>query len=98
MEINIEFTWHPEKAKTNLRKHGISFDTGTLVFDDPHVVIIEDCEVDGEQRYHAIGFADGQLLLLVYIDRSDGEREILHIISTRRADAYEQGAYADQFT
>ena len=87
--MEIQFTWRPQKAKSNLQKHG---------FYDPHVAIIEDCEVDGEQRYRAIGFADGDLLLLVvYIDQSDKEKESLHIISARKTDAYEQSTYADQF-
>jgi uncharacterized DUF497 family protein len=60
--------------------------------------VVEDCESDGEQRYHAIGFSGRELLLLVvYVDRSDAEQEVIHIVSARKAEAYEQTAYADQF-
>lgn len=31
----MEWTWSPEKETANRRKHGISFATACLVFDDP---------------------------------------------------------------
>ena len=30
----MEFEWNPDKANINLRKHGISFQEATTVFDD----------------------------------------------------------------
>ena len=54
----IRFTWGPKKAKLNLKRHGVSFETGGQVFDDPFVLIVEDREDEnGEMRYHAIGRA-----------------------------------------
>ena len=37
------------------------------------------------------------LLLVVYVDRSNRENEIIRLITARKADAYEEGLYADQF-
>jgi len=37
------------------------------------------------------------LALVVYIDRSDDEEEIIHIVSARKADAFEESIYAAQF-
>jgi hypothetical protein len=92
------FTWRTEKAIRNLAKHGVSFEAAKEVFFDPNMLIIEDREVDGEIRYHAIGYSQSEVLLLVvHIDRSDEDREIIHIISARKADKYEQRTYADQF-
>ena len=42
------FEWNDAKARANLRKHGISFETATLAFDDPNLVMIKDRVVDGE--------------------------------------------------
>jgi hypothetical protein len=97
--MEIRFTWRPEKAKTNLRKHGVSFETAKQVFADPFRLILDDREDDaGELRLHAIGRADKQVLLLVvFIDRSEDEQEIIHIISARKAAAYEEEIYAQQF-
>jgi uncharacterized DUF497 family protein len=37
------------------------------------------------------------LLLVVFVDRSEPGVEIIHIISARKAVAYEQSTYEDQF-
>lgn len=107
--MDIEFTWLPEKAKRNVAKHNVSFETAKQVFLDPYVIVVDDCEDErGEMRYHAIGYADGSagasaaaraelLLLVVFADRSGDGQEIIHIISARKADNYEQRTYARQF-
>jgi len=48
-------------------------------------------------RYQAIGYAGSDLLLVVHVDRSEEDQEIIHIVSARKATAYEQAAYSDQF-
>ena len=97
--MGIEFTWRPEKAKRNLKKHGVSFETAKQVFSDPFRLILKDYEDDaGEFCLYAIGFAGGEVLLLaVFIDRSEDEQDIFHIISARKANAYEKEIYAQQF-
>ncbi len=96
----MQFSWDPAKARRNLAKHGISFKMATRVFADPQAVIIEDCEDQfGEMRYHAIGYAGTHLLLVVvFVDRADDDEEIIHIISARKAEEYENKTYARQFT
>ena len=63
------------------------------------LIVVEDCEVEGEIRYHALGHIDTglTLVLVVFVDRSDIDREVIRIISAREADQYEQRTYADQF-
>ncbi|HEY7389784.1 MAG TPA: BrnT family toxin [Bryobacteraceae bacterium] len=78
--MDIEFTWDGAKAKRNLKKHGVSFETAKQAFFDPHLIVVEDCEVDGEMRYHAIGYAGSDLLLVVHVDRSEEDLEIIHIV------------------
>ena len=49
--MGLKFTWSPAKAKRNLAKHRISFEVAKLVFADPHLVIIDDCDDEfGEMR------------------------------------------------
>jgi len=96
--MTTRFTWRKDKAALNLRDHRISFDVARNVFSDPHVLHVEDCEIDGETRHHAIGFANERLMaLVVYIDRSDDNEEIIHIVSARKAEAFEEKLYAAQF-
>jgi uncharacterized protein len=96
----MRFSWDRAKARSNLAKHGINFDVAKRVFNDPHLVILEDCDDEfGEMRYHAIGYAATHLLLLViFVDRGEHDEEIIHILSARKADDYEHKTYARQFT
>jgi uncharacterized DUF497 family protein len=96
----MRFSWNPEKANRNLRVHGVSFEMAAEVFLDPHHVVTENyfIEEEGEQRYQAIGKSgDLVLLLVVFVDRSGLAGEIIHVISARKATAYEKSVYKDQF-
>jgi uncharacterized DUF497 family protein len=33
--MSFGFEWDPDKAESNLRKHGVSFDEASTVFGDP---------------------------------------------------------------
>ena len=86
--METRFTWDPAKARKNLRVHGISFEAAQEVFNDPNHVAKENyfIEDQGEQRYGVIGLtANVVLLLVVFVDRSEGNVEIVRIISARKA-------------
>jgi uncharacterized DUF497 family protein len=91
----------PEGGGTHLKKHGISFETAAGIFFDPHHVADDNYyyDAEGEQRRQIIGMTEGLVLLLViFVDRSeDGEGEIIRIIYARKAEAYEESIYEDQF-
>jgi uncharacterized protein len=100
MNVTMRFAWDPEKAKANERDHLVSFETAIEVFDDPNQVVTENYFIadQGEQRYQIIGMTRGLVLLLViFVDRTDVNEEVIHIISARKAQAYEQSTYEDQF-
>jgi len=91
----MRFEWDKAKAEENERKHGVSFDVAMLVFDDFDCLRYEDADVDGEQRWHAIGVAPGALLLLVvHTYRDEKGEEIVRIISARDATRNERKLYA----
>ena len=71
--MRVRFEWDDKKSASNLRKHGIGFDTAELVFDDPWQVLILDHDVDGEERWQTIGRAEDVLLLLVVHTVEDEE-------------------------
>ena len=53
---------------------------------------------DGELRYQIIGMARKLVLLLVvFVDRSEPDVEVIHLISARKAVGYEESIYEDQF-
>jgi hypothetical protein len=94
--LDTRFTWEPAKARKNLLAHGISFETATEVFRDPNQVVVENyfIEDQGEQHQGVIGMALGLVLVLVvFVDRTEGEIETIHIISARKAEKYEAKIY-----
>jgi uncharacterized protein len=88
-----------EKDQANQKKHGIAFETAQEVFDDPNQVVFENYLFDdAEQRYQIIGMTRNLILLLaLFVERSEHRGEIVHLISARKANKYEQGVYQDQF-
>ena len=96
----MRFEWDSEKDRINQRKHrGIAFESAALVFDDPHVIFRKDRIVDGDERWHAIGAAEGAVLLVVHayrMENDNGEEESIRIISAREANQGERRVYFQQ--
>jgi hypothetical protein len=90
----MRFEWDESKDRSNQRKHGISFATALLVFDDPAHLSVQDREVDGEPRWQTLGGIGGVLIVLVaHTWRDDGADEVIRIISARKATARERRLY-----
>ena len=90
----LRFEWDAKKDETNLVKHGIDFHTAQLVFDDPGCVTFIERTKVGEPRWHAIGFAEGIILLLVvHTYRDEKSTEVIRIISARQATRHERKLY-----
>ncbi|MBD2778722.1 BrnT family toxin [Iningainema tapete] len=92
--MTIDFDWDNEKAKVNIRKHGVSFTDATTVFDDPLSITLDDTlHSQEEDRFLIIGYSQQQMLLVVaYTYRGNNIRIISARIATRRErKIYEQG-------
>jgi uncharacterized protein len=89
----VEFTWDERKNRANERKHGISFETAILVFDDPYQLTYQDREIEGEPRWQTIGMVSGVHMLLVahIVDEDEG---LIRILSARKATRRERSIYA----
>jgi uncharacterized DUF497 family protein len=90
----IRFEWDPDKARTNLAKHGVAFEDAQLVWDDPHHILRQDRHEDGEERWQVMGYAYGVVILVVwhtYPDPNDEEK--VRIIGARKAELRERSAY-----
>jgi uncharacterized protein len=94
----VTFEWDVDKNENNQRKHGISFETAALVFEDPNRLLFIDRVEKGEERWHAIGSVRGAYLFLTvvhtYAEEEDGEA-VVRIISARRATRHERKLYAE---
>jgi uncharacterized DUF497 family protein len=93
--MKIRFEWNPGKAKSNLSKHGVSFENATRVFADPFALVEQNRIKNGEHRWQTLGIVSGYLLLLVAHTVRDDEDgiEIIRIISARRAEPKERKRY-----
>ena len=71
---DIEFEWDDEKAGSNLKKHGVSFEEGATIFNDPEIATIFDPDHSkDEERYISIGTSiRGNLLVIVHTEREEG--------------------------
>lgn len=94
----MRYTWDENKSRRNLAKHKVSFETATLVFEDPHCVTRFDRIKDGEERFQTLGIAGGLAILLVaHIDYEEGGEEVIRIISARKATRREREIYEEGF-
>jgi uncharacterized DUF497 family protein len=99
----VKYEWDEGKDELNRRKHGISFEFATLVFNDVNVALrLDRVDEYGEQRWHAIGTIQAEpgeelLLLVVHVYRENQDDEqIIRIISARPASNDDVRRYQEQ--
>jgi uncharacterized DUF497 family protein len=92
--VDLIFQWDVEKADSNLRKHGVSFDEAASVFADPLSITISDAIHSAtEDRLVTIGeSATGRIIVVAHTERDHTIRIISARMSTRRERRdYERG-------
>ena len=89
------FEWDTDKAVSNLRKHGVSFDEAMTVFADSDALDGPDLTHSAnEARFLRLGRSSAErVLMLAYTVRRSGDGEAIRIISARRASRKERAAY-----
>ena len=89
----LRFAWDAGKAKTNLRKHGVSFGEAATAFEDPLSLTIPDPDHSAEEdRFILIGRSHQEHLVVVaHVERD----ETIRIISARAASRRERTAYEE---
>ena len=86
-EIIVE--WDDNKNRSNIKKHGISFETAALVFaDEERIEYYDKLHSQDEDRYVVLGCVQG-VLYVVYTMRGEAAR----LISARMANATERKIY-----
>lgn len=89
----MEFDWDVNKAVTNLKKHGVSFDEAASVFLDSLAVTGRDPDHSvGESRFIPFGSSSlGRLLAVAHTYRAG----LIRIISARRVTRSERKLYEE---
>ncbi|HEX4067834.1 MAG TPA: BrnT family toxin [Acidobacteriaceae bacterium] len=86
------FEWDQEKARTNLKKHGVSFETACEVFLDP-LVRLKDAGDANQTMQVVIGEAlDERLLFVVHVIRN---KDVIRIVSARPVTSHERREYEE---
>lgn len=89
----LQFEWDEEKARINMKKHGIPFELASKVFlDERRIEIFDEVHSIDEERYITIGMA-GEVLFVVYTERTP----CIRLISARLATPRERSIYYGQF-
>ena len=82
-------TWRESKRRRNIKLHGLDFAGAEAIWDN-FTVTREDLREDyGEKRMVTFGLLNGEVVVLVHIER-DAD---MHVISLRKAEKYEARYY-----
>jgi uncharacterized DUF497 family protein len=89
----LRFTWDPDKARTNERKHGVTFEEAQSIFYDQYALQLEDPdEAAEEERFVMLGLSSAlRMLTVAHCVRASGDE--IRIISARKAGKAEQRQY-----
>lgn len=90
----MKLDWDEAKNRRNLKKHGVDFETASLVFEDPYALAFFDCIVEEEERWQTIGAIHGLVVLLVAHTSTE---DLIRIISARKATPQERRAYEQAY-
>lgn len=89
----MRIEWDPTKEEANRRRHGLSFSLAKLVLTNPLTVVVYDRFENGEHRWHAIGFVDSRLFVVVHSYPDPDDDELVRVIGLRVATRRERALY-----
>ncbi len=89
----MRFEWDENKARLNIKKHGVSFTEAETAFYDDSALLISDPEhSDDEERFILLGMSRNARLLIVCHCLRESET-VIRIISARKATKTESSYY-----
>lgn len=89
------FEWDEGKNQQNKSKHGLSFETAALVFQDSFLLsALDHRDAYFEERWQSIGLVLDVLIYVAHTLEEDNHgQEVIRIISARRATSSEAKRY-----
>ena len=94
--MELVFEWDANKARTNLRRHKVSFEEAKTLFRDPFLITFPDeSHSDTKDRYISIGYSMCERILLVVHTEHQASKKIsiIRIISCRKVTPSERKVY-----
>ena len=94
----VRFEWGRKKELTNFRDHGVEFEEAKTVFYDEHAIEFYDEDHSlKEIRYLMIGLSSKfRILIVSYTIREGSDKDLIRIISSRKATKSEQKVYSER--
>ena len=95
----LEFTWDPVKAQSNIAKHGASFvQAATVLLDALALTVFDAAHSQGEERWFTLGMSSaGKLLAVSHTYKNIGPIDVkVRIISAREATRRERQQYENE--
>ena len=89
----MKFEWDPKKARSNLRKHKVSFEEAATAMSDPMATTGADPDHSiGEFRYITFGISERSRLVVI---AHTEQRDSIRMISARLAGKGERKIYEE---
>lgn len=85
----MKFEWDEKKRRANINKHGMDFVDAASIFSSPFLILEDNRQDYGENRFIAFGCVQGRPIVLSFTKRE----EKIRIISMRKANKREQEKY-----
>lgn len=86
----MRIEWDVNKNRANIAKHGLDFADAGEMFRGP-LIVEPDVRCDyGEMRWKGIGMIGNRVAAVIFAER---DAETIRVISLRKADHEERGAY-----
>ena len=92
----IRFEWNNDKAKTNVRKHKISFELASYVFEDEFAQTELEGTEHGKARWRTTGRIGNILVAVSHTYREKNGDEIIRLISARKATPRERRRFEEK--
>ena len=97
--VQLEFTWDPLKAQSNVAKHEVSFgQAATVLLDALALTVFDAAHSQGEERWFTLGMcSEGRLLAVSHTYQHTGPIDVkVRIISAREATRRERQQYENE--
>lgn len=94
--MDYNFEWDPEKANTNKKKHKVSFELATTIFNDPAALsIFDEGHSEHEDRWITLAISGNSTMVVVVhtISEINENETLIRIISARNATKNERKFY-----
>ena len=98
-EVQLDITWDPVKAQSNITKHGVTFvQAASVLLDALALTVFDSAHSEFEERWFTIGTSsDGKLLAVSHTYQHTGAIQVrLRVISAREATKRERQQYANE--